>query len=252
MNPGKYTSYIEKYLGGEMDSAEELWFRKEIEGNDDLYKEIELRQKTENFLRDQPIIDLRRKLASIESNRARKVSETIKPEWKSILRYAAAACLLIIAGTFVFFNDYHQDNDKIIEKYYKPYKVTSASRTGLSETSRDYDLAIDFYNNHDYKNAAIYLGKVVIDEPGNMHSALLNGVAGFENGDYEEAKRSLQMVIKDNNNLYIDHARWYLALCYVKTNEYNSAIELLVASMDSGNIYRKKAGQVLRLIKKIK
>ena len=85
-----------------------------------------------------------------------------------------------------------------------------------------------------------------------MHSALLNGVAGFENGDYEEAKRSLQMVIKDNNNLYIDHARWYLALCYVKTNEYNSAVELLVASRDSGSIYRKKAGHILRLIKKRK
>ncbi len=252
MNSGKYTDYIEKYLGGEMDSAEELWFRKEIEGSDELRNEIELREKTEKFLKDQPIIDLRRKLASIESNRVKKVSGTIKAEWKSILRYAAAACLLIAAGIFAFFIDYHQDSDLIIKKYYKPYEVTSASRTGLSETSRDYDLAIDFYNNHDYKNAAIHLGKVVIDEPGNMHSALLNGVAGFENGDYEEAKRSLQMVIKDNNNLYIDHARWYLALCYVKTNEYNSAVELLVASRDSGSIYRKKAGHILRLIKKRK
>lgn len=252
MNLEEYTYFIERYLGGEMGSAEELWFRKEIDGNEDLRKEIDLREKTEKFLKNQPVIDLRRKLASIDNARVRKISSSVKPAGKFILRYAAVIFLLVISGTITLFNSYHKDSDQIIERYYRPYEATSASRAGLSETSEDYDKAIEFYNSHDYRSAAVYLERVVRNDPGNMHSALLNGVARFENGDYEEAKSSLRLVINDNNNLYIDHARWYLALCHVKTNDYTSAIELLVASRDSGSIYRKKAGHVLRLIRKIK
>jgi hypothetical protein len=37
------------------------------DGNEDLRKEIDLREKTEKFLKNQPVIDLRRKLASIDN-----------------------------------------------------------------------------------------------------------------------------------------------------------------------------------------
>lgn len=249
MNIEKYTQFIERYLGGEMDSAEESWFRKKIEENEDLHTEIKLWEKVENVLKDQPVLNLRRKLNSIESSRGRKLSRSMKPGWKIILRYAAVGALMIIAGSIALFNEYRPDSSEIIKRFYSPYEVSTASRAGLAETSKDYDLAIESYNNCDYRNAAIYLDRVIRDEPGNMHCALLNGVARFETGDYEEAKKSLKLLISDDNNLYIDHARWYLSLCYLKEENFTSAAGLLAVIRDSQSIYRKRAGRILRMLR---
>jgi len=53
-------------------------------------------------------------------------------------------------------------------------------------------------------------------------------------------------VIDDNKNLYIDHAQWYLALCYIKTDENQKAAEQLAIIEKSKSIYRKDARKILR------
>ena len=64
-----------------------------------------------------------------------------------------------------------------------------------------------------------------------------------------EAKLSFTTVIDDNNNLFIETARWYLALCYVKTNDTDKAIVQLTAIKEDGGIYSKDAGKILRKLK---
>jgi hypothetical protein len=82
-----------------------------------------------------------------------------------------------------------------------------------------------------------------------MQSVLLNGVANFEDQKYPEAKQSFVKVINDNNNLYIETAKWYLALCYVKTNEREKAIQQLEIIKKEGGIYSNDAKKVARELK---
>ena len=109
-------------------------------------------------------------------------------------------------------------DDEIINRYYKAYNLSTNQRSGLSKTIL-ISLALGFYNTHDYENAAILFNKVIGSNPKDMRSTLLYGIANFENKKYPEAKRSFGNVIADNDNLFIDQAEWYLALCYIKTNE---------------------------------
>jgi hypothetical protein len=79
-----------------------------------------------------------------------------------------------------------------------------------------------------------------------MHTILLNGISNFEIENYPEAEGSFKTVIDDHSNYYIDHAQWYLALCYLLTNEATKATEQFSEIEKSNTIYSKKARKILK------
>ena len=61
-----YSYFIEKYIAGEMEQTEKIWFEKELEGNESLQKDLLLRRKADVILERHDIVSLRNKLVSIE------------------------------------------------------------------------------------------------------------------------------------------------------------------------------------------
>ena len=243
-----FSYFIERYNAGEMNDTEKEWFRKELEGNEKLRHEADLRRKTDIVLKNQDIINLRNKLNSIEKKREENIP--VKGPRKPVnMKYAALIASLIIIGGIALFSGRHLSNDEILDRYYKSYQTTTASRSDLTEINSDYTMALEYYKIHDYRNAAIYFSKVLESEPANMHSTLLYGISNFENSNYPEAKRSFVKVIDDNNSLYMDHAHWYLALCYIKTDEQVKAMEQLAVIKKSKSIYKNDAKKMLKKLK---
>ena len=64
-----------------------------------------------------------------------------------------------------------------------------------------------------------------------------------------EAKSSFNTVIDDNNNLFIESAKWYLALCYIKTQDNATASGLLVSIRNEGGLYSNAAKKILKKIR---
>jgi len=192
---------------------------------------------------------LRSKLNAIEKQRREPVPLN-KPGRTLKIGYAAAVAGLVIIGSIALFSSRKMTNDEILSKYYKPYELVSTSRSDEAGSAPDYyKLAVEFYNIHDFRNAAKYFSMVLESDPENMQTELLNGISNFENQDYPAAKGSFFRVISDNNNFYIDHAQWYLALCYLKTDEPEKAVEQLAIIEKSKTIYRKEARKILRSLK---
>jgi tetratricopeptide (TPR) repeat protein len=243
-----FSYFIERYSSGEMSDAEKLWFEKELEGNEKLRNEVNLRKRTDEVLKSQNIISLRNKLSNIEKRR-----EVIKPVKNTgrnnYLKYAALIAALAVIGSITVFNGKKLSSDEIINRYNKTYQVPSASRSGNSSTNADFTLALEYYNTKDYERAADMFSKVVESNPKDMQWTLLNGISNFENNKYPEAKGSLGKVIDGKNNLYIDHAEWYLALCYLKTDELDKAVQLLEAIKNEDGIYKTDARKILRKLK---
>ncbi|MBK8884837.1 MAG: hypothetical protein IPN67_21530 [Bacteroidales bacterium] len=155
--------------------------------------------------------------------------------------------MAVIGGTFLY-SGKNQGGD-VIDRYYKIYEPPTSQRSGIIEANADFTLALEFYNTNDFANAALFFSKVVESNPKDMQSVLLNGVSNFEDKKYPEAKLSFSTVIADNNNLFIETAKWYLALCYVKTNEKEKAINQLQIITREDGIYSKDAGKILRKLK---
>lgn len=243
-----FSYFIERHNAGEMSEEEINWFRKEIDGNEHLRTEVKLRKQTDEVLKKQNILSLRNKL--LEIDKGRKVRVTSEKKKKPVfLKYAAAVAVMILIGSITLISEKDLSNDEIIEGYYKPYNPPATNRSGSFETNAVFTLALDYYNIHDYKNAAIYFSKVLEMEPGNMQSSFLKGVSNFEEKKYPDAEQSFVSVINDNNNLFIENAKWYLALCYVKTNEKEKAVKQLEIIKEEGGIYRDDARKIIRKFK---
>lgn len=240
-----FSYFIERYNAGEMDEAEKQWFRKELKGNEKLRKEVDLRSKTDTVLKNQDLMNLRNKLNAIEKQRKEPIPVR-KPTRTVNIKYAAAIAGFIIIGSIALLSNRKLSNDEILDHYYKPYEAASASRSGEMVKNTDYSFALDYYKIRDYRNAALYFNKVLETDPGNMHSELLNGISNFEIRNYPEAQGSFLKVIAHNDNYYIDHAQWYLALCYLRTDEKMKALEQLAIIEKSKTIYRKDARKILR------
>lgn len=243
-----FSYFIERYNSGEMSDTEKKWFEKELEGNGKLRNEVNLRKRTDEVLKSQNIISLMNKLSDIEKRR--EVLEPVKNTGrKRYLKYAAVIATLVIIGSITFINGKKLTGDEILIRYNKSYEAPAASRSGESVTNDEFTLALEYYNTRDYQRAADLFSKVVESNPKDMQSTLLNGISNFENNKYPEAKGSFGKVIDDNNNMYIDQAEWYLALCYVKTDEWDKAVELLETIKKEDGIFKNDARKVLRNLK---
>mgnify|MGYP005847721649 CR=1 FL=1 len=243
-----FSYFIERYITGEMNAAEKEWFEKELKTNEQLRKEVILRKKTDKFLKNQDILNLRMKLNSIrQRNEISTPAGSVRR--RPVLKYAAAVSILAVIGILALFTNRKMSTEEIFDKYHNLYEPVTELRSGQSNIESDFATALEYYNVHDYKNAAIYFSRVTQKDPGNMHSTLLYGISSFENSNYPEAEKSFVKVIDDTDNLYIDHAHWYLALCYLKTGEHENALRELNYIKKSTSTYSKNAAKILRKLK---
>jgi tetratricopeptide (TPR) repeat protein len=244
-----FSYFIERYNAGEMSDTEKQWFLKELEGNEKLRTEVELRKRTDEILKNQDVMSLRNKLSQIEKTR-KEVAEPVSGSGKKVfIRYAAVIAALVLLGTITMFPRKNLSNEGIINKYYKVYEPPTGQRSAQSETDKDFTLALEYYNTHDYDKAAILFNKVLENKPNDMQTVLLKGVANFEEKKYPEAKQSFGKVIDNKDNLFVDQAQWYLALCYLQTNETEKAKKLFKMIGDDNGIYRKDAIKIFKGLK---
>jgi len=245
MKTNDFSYFIERYNSAEMSDSERQWFLKELDGNEKYLKEVNLRKRTDEILKSQNIISLRGKLSEIEKKREAYIP--VRNSKKRVsLNYAAIIAALVIIGSLTMFSGRNLSNDEIMNRYYKSYEPPTVQRSAQSGTNADYTMALKFYNTRDFEKAAIFFNKVVKSNPKDMQSTLLNGIANLENNKYPEAKQSFGNVINNDSNNYIDQAQWYLALCYVKTDEREKAIVQLEIIKKEGGVYRNNAKKIIR------
>lgn len=244
-----FSYFIERHIAGEMSDAEKQWFLKELDGNEKLRNEVNLRQRTDKILKNQNVMSLRGKLSEIEKTRSEVVKPAKNSNKSTFIKYAAVLAGLVFIGSITIFSGKHLSNDEILKRYYKAYEPPTSQRSANSETDADFTLALEFYNTRDFEKAAILFNKVLETKPNDMQTVLLKGVSNFEEKKYPEAKQSFSKVIDNKDNLYVDQAQWFLSLCYLNTNENDKAIQLLkIIVIENGN-YKNEANKIIRGLK---
>lgn len=244
-----FSYFIERHIAGEMSDAEKQWFLKELDGNEKLRNEVNLRQRTDKILKNQNVMSLRVKLSEIEKTRSEVVKPAKNSNKSTYIKYAAVLAGLVFIGSITIFSGKHLSNDEILKRYYKAYEPPTSQRSANSETDADFTLALEFYNTRDFEKAAILFNKVLEKKPNDMQTVLLKGVSNFEEKKYPEAKQSFSKVIDNKDNLYVDQAQWFLSLCYLNTNENDKAIQLLkIIVIENGN-YKNEANKIIRRLK---
>ena len=163
-----------------------------------------------------------------------KLTEKKISKLQRIVRYSvtAIASVLLIFVCIAVYNFYRLTPTRLFNEKYEAYDVTATKdtiETSIRKAYREKKWA-DVIN----LNANSVL---------SIKDVFLTGMAFLETNDLSRAISSFQVVLADvkNEPELKDAAEYYLALAYLKNNDYDQSIELMNAIHDnSAHRYTKK------------
>lgn len=244
MNNFKHSTSIEQYLADEMDPVEAMAFSKEIKNNKELNEELKFSRAIDEAIRHDDILDLRQKLISaIHANKA------ISPEGKTVRMntrkwwYAAASLLALaaVSATLYWQTNRGMTTDSLFSQYYNSENVVDQTRGDENIVE-----AVMKFQRKDFRAASVLFKRILEKDNSNIAVWFYYGISNIETNNYENAIKAFNTIIDQNDNLYIEHAEWYLGLCYLKSDLKVKAIDqfrLVAANPD--NFHRQEAKEIL-------
>jgi tetratricopeptide (TPR) repeat protein len=164
------------------------------------------------------------------------------------MRFAAAIAALILLGGGYFITTLKQSNEALYRRNFTAYQPPSVARSAETRYT-DFQRAMDLYKKSNFAAAASCLKNYLKSNPEESEAMMVYGISEMQVNNFPEAKTSFRSLLGNADNLYIDVAQWYLALCYVKTNEKNEAVRQLEAIIPSNSIYREDARKLLKKLR---
>ena len=149
---------------------------------------------------------------------------------KTYLVAASFVILLGIAGLFFLLRNETYSNDELFSMYYEqPDDIVNFYK---SESAEPY---IDNLINQKLESSVSEFKK----DSSNIEACYLSGIYFIQNEIYSDAINSFLFIIDHNKNLYVEEAEWYLALCYIKLDQYEKA-RVYLKEIVSGKGYKKE------------
>jgi tetratricopeptide (TPR) repeat protein len=243
-NQTKHSATIEQYLAHEMAPPEQLAFRKEVRTNPDLADELRFSQTIDSALMRDDIIDLRRKLlVAINAGRTVKKEVPVVHLYNHKWWYAAASLLVLcaVAATLYLQTPHGNSNDSLFSQYYSSENIVDQTRGDQNIVE-----AVVKFQERDFKKASVLFKSILDKGNSNIDVWFYYGISNIETQNYDNSIRAFNTIIEQNDNLYIEHAEWYLGLCYLKNNQENKAISQFTAvASDPENFHHKEAKDIL-------
>ncbi len=247
-----FSLLIDRYMNGEMNKEELIWFDGERDNNKSLASELKLQYEIGSSILDDEEMDLRIQLGKIEKEILPKRVRLI--QFKNINRSAAASVatvlLLLTMAAWLLWNQFNTiSNDELFSRFYEPYPSLTGVRSG--DQAVDYILtdAMLKYQEGDFVSALSLFEKVLNTNSKDATSRFYQGISYMETQKFKNAGNSFHTVIDHRDNLFIEQAQWYLALCYLRTDENTKATEQLNQIVNSKGFYSRDARRLLRAMR---
>jgi tetratricopeptide (TPR) repeat protein len=243
-NQTKHSISIEQYLANEMAPPEQVAFRQELRESQELADELKLSKTIDSALMRDDIIDLRRKLiAAIEAGRTVKEEVPVVRMNTRKWWYAAASMLALcaVAATLYLQTPRTISNDSLFTQYYNSENIVDQTRGDQNIVE-----AVIKFQQKDFKIASVLFKNILDKDNSNIAVWFYYGISNIETQNYENSIKAFNTIIGQNDNLYIEHAEWYLGLCYLKNNQKDKAIDQFdVVASNPENFHRQEAKDIL-------
>lgn len=245
-----YSDFVEKYLSQEMEREELEWFTEEMEHNSSLAEEVQLQKDIGEAVLNEETLAFRAQISNLfEKEEAVKPSKTEKRLFVPLAFRVAVASLaaFIMLSTGIYLYSHRSiPSDRLFETYYEPYEGLMNVRSGSSQTTDILISAMHKYEEQEYESALRLFETVIASDGENITSNFYSGISYLETERYNIAKESFNRVIDHDDNLFIEHAEWYLGLCYLKTGNDDQARKLFEDIAGSEGYYSHNASRLLR------
>jgi tetratricopeptide (TPR) repeat protein len=136
-------------------------------------------------------------------------------------------------------------NDALFEQYYSSENIVDQTRSDQNIVE-----AVIKFQQKDFRKAAVLFKSIIDSDNTNIAVWFYYGISNIETMNYDNAIKAFNTIIEQNDNLYIEHAEWYLGLCYLKNNLEDKAIDqFAVVASNPDNFHRQEAKNILEKLK---
>lgn len=246
----KYSELIQAYLAGELSTEERRDFEAAMERDELLRKEVDLHREVDSALLETDILSLRGKLKDAHQRITSPAQDGkifhLRP--KQAVYAVAAVAILLVASAWVFtlLRNPSISSDQLYEMYYQPDDAVMVMRSGDDQGQGDLLVeALRMYEDENFEGALQLFKK----DDSNLMVHFYSGLAYMEIEHFNEAIRSFQTILDDQQNLFVEQAQWYQGLCYLKTGRPDMAKEVLNELAVNGGPYKVKVEFILKNLK---
>ena len=250
---GKETSWnvseeqIESYINGELDGEELKLFLAELDENAGLRAEVSLRENVEMAIGENDIFSLRSSLMKAKEDAADKEIRSLIPEPRRISHtqwwragVAVAVILVAFAGLLGRNLTYYPTVDDYMQApHWTPQRSVSSDMGILQEANR-------YFIHGEYDKAIVLYDKAIKDKDDKFVFQFYKASTLQNLEKYEEAIPEYANVISHGDNMFVDEAEWYRALCYIRLGETDEARKQLMGIIRKNGYYASSAKAVLR------
>ena len=237
---------IERYLNNQLNPEELDSFNKEMELNEKFRREVELEKDLKIIVQREDVLDLRRKIhkAALSYNRKNESPKILHINIKRTILIAACIAAAFFVSILIYNNIPRKNsNNNLFNTYYNSDISLNLNRSGNNGLAE----ALISYNQKNYQDAINIFNDILSSDSSNIAVAFYAGVSYIETEDFKSAIKLFNHIIKDQDNLYIEHAEWFRALCLLRTGNKAEAIkEFEKISKDTINYHNKEAKEILK------
>lgn len=243
-------SEIEDFIDGELEAELLEEFRAELKENSDLMAEVELRRQINKIVGEKDIQELRAELKAAkqlaEENKTRKLIPSVSPKLHSIVRTSVAVVVLLLAVGGAF-NSGYLSVQKTYDKFFE-LPEWSAERSVTTNVSL-LQKAQNAFTKGDYSQVVKLLDSGNETARSNPVFSFYAGASWQEMNKLKKAIADYTKVIDHGDNLFVEEARWYRSLCYMKLGKKTEARQELLAIINKKGYFENDAKAILRRLK---
>lgn len=241
----KRTSMIENFLDGTMEEKKRKQFKNRIANDKKLASEVALQKDVNDAIKEDDVHKFRmsvRKIIHPENHLINLQSRITK-----FLKYPIAAAIILLIGLSLWQIISNKSSLEIFNRFYTPYQADISTRSGAKLTDK-VQLSYLLYQEGDYEASFEILKNYLAKNFNNQTAHFYYGMNALELQQYDIAIKELESVAEDLSTPFSLHAKWYLAMAYLKIEQEEEAIKFLNQLAGTKNLYTEKAEKILRML----
>ena len=238
-----------KYHAGELQEEEKKVLDEKLKVQPELNQILSLIDDVNNTLKDEELKNFistlgvtQNQFLDSETNKTVK-KHNLKFTWQ--LLAAASIVIVLVSSTIVYYSNFGSNHNSIFNHFYKKYEASLLTRSNNTNND-ELVIAIQLYDRGKYQDAITIFEKIIKKDATNTAAYFFAGASYIETKAYSKAITCMKFVIEQKDTAFAEHAKWYLALCYVKTNQLKEANQLLNNISKGNSVYHLMAADVLK------
>ena len=236
---------MERYFDSELSTEEMTRFSARLQ-DDEIFRSLVEREKIIiGAIRNQGLLDNLHYLKSVEEKIQGNHAHPSFTSVRTWYYYAAAAVVLLLIAVKMLLPA-QQNTDDLFAEYFSPYpNVFEPTVRGTDITTKRTE-AFQAYEKKNYQQAAVLFNELLAAKKESEILFLL-GNTNLMLGQVTEAQENFVTLINEFDDMDVQ-AKWYLSLCYLKSDDRENARKMLKELGETEISYASKAKELLEKV----